>query len=142
MLTYSDVIRNSLNKYEGFIRELHRISSTVEKEGYCARSRVHEVKELASKLGIKKLGIAFCIGLSNEAKAIVKYFEDDGFEVYSVCCKCGGVDKMWIGLSEDQKLIPGSHESMCNPLTQAELLNHVGTELNVVVGLCVGHDAF
>ena len=29
---------------------------------------------------------------------------------------------------------------MCNPIAQAELLNHVGTEFNVVVGLCIGHD--
>ena len=31
-------------------------------------------------------------------------------------------------------------ETVCNPLYQAELLNRAGTELNVVVGLCVGHD--
>lgn len=140
MLTYGDIIKNSLSKYEGFIKELHRASSIVEKEGYCIWPRVREVRELASRLGIRRVGVAFCIGLSNEAKAVVKYFEDNGFEVYSVCCKCGGVDKTWVGLTEDQKLVPRSHESMCNPVAQAELLNYVGTELNVVVGLCVGHD--
>jgi uncharacterized metal-binding protein len=51
-----------------------------------------------------------------------------------------GIDKTVIGLREEDKLRPGTHESMCNPVTQAELLNHVGTELNIVVGLCVGHD--
>lgn len=30
---------------------------------------------------------------------------------------------------------------MCNPIAQAELLNEVGTEMNIIVGLCVGHDA-
>lgn len=30
---------------------------------------------------------------------------------------------------------------MCNPITQAEILNDAGTEFNVLVGLCVGHDA-
>ena len=30
---------------------------------------------------------------------------------------------------------------MCNPLLQAEILNHEETELNIVLGLCVGHDA-
>ena len=29
----------------------------------------------------------------------------------------------------------------CNPILQAKLLNKIGTDLNVVVGLCVGHDS-
>ena len=31
-------------------------------------------------------------------------------------------------------------EVMCNPIGQAEILNEAGTEFNVVMGLCVGHD--
>jgi uncharacterized metal-binding protein len=42
---------------------------------------------------------------------------------------------------DDQKIRPGGHESMCNPIAQAELLNRAGCELNVVLGLCVGHDS-
>ena len=30
---------------------------------------------------------------------------------------------------------------MCNPLLQAEILNQEKTDLNIVLGLCVGHDA-
>jgi uncharacterized metal-binding protein len=30
---------------------------------------------------------------------------------------------------------------MCNPIAQAELLNRAGCELNIVLGLCVGHDS-
>ena len=30
---------------------------------------------------------------------------------------------------------------MCNPVSQAMLLNRAGCELNVVMGLCVGHDS-
>ena len=30
---------------------------------------------------------------------------------------------------------------MCNPIMQAKLLNKEKTDLNVVVGLCVGHDS-
>ena len=30
---------------------------------------------------------------------------------------------------------------MCNPAGQATLLNEAGTELNIICGLCVGHDA-
>ena len=28
----------------------------------------------------------------------------------------------------------------CNPVLQAEILNREGTELNIMVGLCIGHD--
>lgn len=29
---------------------------------------------------------------------------------------------------------------MCNPIGQAMALNEAGTELNILMGLCVGHD--
>ena len=32
-------------------------------------------------------------------------------------------------------------EVMCNPAGQAELLNEAETDLNILCGLCVGHDA-
>ncbi|MEM0015107.1 MAG: DUF1847 domain-containing protein [Zestosphaera sp.] len=140
MVVYPEVVQNALSRYSGFVEEIHRTASLVEKEGYCTWPRLREIVEFARKLGLRRLGVAFCIGLSSEAEQVVKYFESKGFEVYSVCCKCGGVDKTRVGLSEDQKLTPGTHESMCNPVVQADLLNAVGTELNVVVGLCVGHD--
>ena len=31
--------------------------------------------------------------------------------------------------------------AMCNPILQARLLNEAHTDLNVVIGLCVGHDS-
>ena len=30
---------------------------------------------------------------------------------------------------------------MCNPILQAKILNEEKTDLNVMMGLCVGHDA-
>ena len=30
---------------------------------------------------------------------------------------------------------------MCNPVGQAQLLNDAVTQLNIICGLCVGHDA-
>ena len=35
---------------------------------------------------------------------------------------------------------PGNFEAFCNPILQAEILNKAGTELNIIMGLCVGHD--
>ena len=61
-----------------------------------------------------------------------------GFEVFGVACKAGAVDKTAVGID------PACHavgKNMCNPIFQAKRLNREGTELNIVVGLCVGHDS-
>ena len=64
-----------------------------------------------------------------------------GLQVVSVICKTGGVDKGVCGIPEEHKLRPGQHESMCNPIAQARLLNEQGTQFNIALGLCVGHDS-
>ena len=46
-----------------------------------------------------------------------------------------------MGLADSQKVRPGHFEPMCNPISQAELLNRHGCELTVLMGLCVGHDS-
>jgi len=68
-------------------------------------------------------------------------FEAHGFHVDSVCCKVGSIPKEDIGLADEEKIRPGQFEALCNPIGQAKLLNEAGTELNVAVGLCVGHDS-
>jgi uncharacterized metal-binding protein len=51
------------------------------------------------------------------------------------------VDKTAHGVPAKYK-IKGKNkfEAACNPLLQAELLNRAGTDFNVLVGLCIGHD--
>ncbi len=44
-------------------------------------------------------------------------------------------------MRDEDKFHPVTFEAMCNPLSQAELLNDAGCELNIVLGLCVGHDS-
>ena len=124
-----------------FVREVARASALVESEGYCRWTRVEEIVALARRLGFRKLGIATCISFVDLARTLSAILESHGFEVASVACKNGGVPKEAIGLRDDEKIRPGGHESMCNPIAQAELLNEAGTELNVVLGLCVGHDS-
>jgi len=63
------------------------------------------------------------------------------FEMISVVCKTGAVPKEALGLSDKDKVRPGRFEAICNPIAQAELLNKSGTELNIILGLCVGHDS-
>ena len=118
-----------------------RASAQVEGLFYGKLTRVEEIIEFARRIDAKKIGIATCAGLIEEAKIFAAILSAKGFEHYSAICKVGGVDKTEIGILEEHKIRPGSHESMCNPILQARLLNYHKTDLNVVVGLCVGHDS-
>jgi len=141
MNMYPEIIERAIIEYQNeFVKRVHFLATLIEKEGYCVWPRIRETIELCRRLGVNKVGIAFCIGLSEEAYRLQKILENWGLNVYSVVCKYGSVDKTFIGIDEKDKLEPGVHEAMCNPVAQALILNHVGTELNIVVGLCVGHD--
>ena len=105
------------------------------------KTRVEEIIEFARKLNFQKLGVAFCGGLFTEGRIFVKILEKHGFEVVSVCCKVGGVPKEFLSLAEDEKVRVGRYETMCNPIAQAEILNEAGTDFNILIGLCVGHDS-
>jgi len=120
------------------VARLHRAAAAIEARHYCAEPRIREVILFAKELGIRKLGLAFCVGLADEATIIEDIFSAD-FDVVSVCCKVAGLSKASVGLEQIHP--EASHEVMCNPSGQASLLNDAGTELNVLCGLCVGHDA-
>lgn len=105
------------------------------------KPRILEIAEFAKKMDYKRLGLIFCGGLAREAVAISDYFEKKGFEVISVICKAGCVPKEDIGLSDEEKVFRGSHESMCNPIFQAMVVNEENVDFNILVGLCVGHDS-
>ncbi|MBA2850752.1 putative metal-binding protein [Methanococcus maripaludis] len=116
-------------------------SALVESEGYCKLTRIEETILFAKKMNYKKLGIAFCTGLSNEAKILQDIFLNHDFDVESVVCKCGSIPKEFIKITENEKVHKGEYEAMCNPIGQALFLNETKTDLNIILGLCVGHDS-
>ncbi|HLI62360.1 MAG TPA: DUF1847 domain-containing protein [Terriglobales bacterium] len=116
-------------------------SARTESSGYCRRTRVEEIMAFARRIGATRLGIAHCIGLIAEAKLAREIFLQNGFEVEAICCKVGSIEKGKIGLKEEEKIHPGEFEAACNPVAQAELLARAGTQLNILIGLCVGHDS-
>lgn len=120
------------------IKEIMHNAAEVEYEGYGVYPRVQEVAEFAKGMGFKKIGIATCVGLINETRALAKVLRGYGFEVYGIGCKVGAVPKTEVGIDEKCNAIG---VNMCNPILQAKLLNEEKTELNVVMGLCVGHDS-
>jgi uncharacterized metal-binding protein len=105
------------------------------------KTRIQETGEFAHKMGYRRLGVAFCAGLHDEARALVDILEAQGFDVVSVVCKVGATPKEAIGLRDDQKVRVGEFEPMCSPIAQAAILNAEKTEFNILVGLCVGHDS-
>jgi len=117
---------------------VHRAASAIEARHYCEATRLSETRLFARELGCRRLGLAFCIGLEEEARYISDFLSRE-FEVVSVCCKTGGIAKSDRELEQiypERKL-----EVMCNPAGQAQLMNDAGTDLNILCGLCVGHDA-
>lgn len=115
--------------------------SSIEAIGYCEWPRLKETIELCKRMDYKRIGLAFCRGLHSEAKTIAQILRSHGLEVVSVACKTGATPKEAVGIKKEHKINPDKHESMCNPIAQAKLLNDQDTEFNIVVGLCVGHDS-
>ena len=137
-----EAVRIGVARYDDpEIKEFARVASIVEAEGYCRWTRVEEIVEFAKRMKYQRIGICHCIGSIDLAYVFGCILESHGFTVVSVCCKTGGVPKEDIGLEDSEKVRPGGHETMCNPISQAEVLNHAKTDFNVVLGLCVGHDS-
>ena len=123
-------------QYQGRELEMMQAAACTEGRYYLKLTRLEESVEFAKLLGTKKIGLAFCIGLAEEAKLIEAYFAKF-FEAHSVFCKVCAIEKDKLGL---EPIKDGAKEVMCNPKVQAAILNKEETELNFTVGLCVGHD--
>ena len=132
----ADVHRDIYNDEK--IARIHKAAAAIEARHYCKETRLREVILFAKEMDFNRVGLAFCIGLASEAKVIEKILSRD-FEVVSVCCKACGINKRTFKL---EQISPESDEEiMCNPAGQAGLLNRAGSNLNIICGLCVGHDA-
>lgn len=117
-------------------RRMLTVASRLEAEYYMKLTRVEELIHFSREMGYTRLGLAFCVGLSREAKDIA-FILGKHCKVHSTCCKICGVDKKEFAIPN---VDPGRYEAACNPIGQAKYLKEAGTELNVIVGLCVGHD--
>jgi len=118
-----------------------RAAAEIEGLYYGKATRVEEIVLFAKRIGAERIGVATCRGLIEEARIFVKLLRAKVLEPYTVACKVGSVDKREIGVAEEARLQKDAYEAMCNPVLQAQLLNAKKTELNVLVGLCVGHDS-
>ncbi|MGI6095183.1 MAG: DUF1847 domain-containing protein [Lachnospiraceae bacterium] len=134
-----EVLQDAMKCYEEEENRRSMVAAAeVEHDFYCQYTRVQEIIAYAKKMGMKKLGIATCVGLIHESRILANILRRHGFEVYGIACKAGVQKKRDLGIPERCDEIG---ENICNPILQAKVLNDAKTELNIVMGLCVGHDS-
>jgi uncharacterized metal-binding protein/predicted Fe-Mo cluster-binding NifX family protein len=116
--------------------EAARDISTEKERTLC---RLSELIYFCLDMKYEKIGVAFCVDLLEATDILVRVLRRF-FDVHPICCKVGGktVSDPW------STSTPGGNtdysEISCNPQGQAEALNRIGTDLNVLVGLCMGAD--
>lgn len=150
---HADLATDVLKEYTtGENAEFAKQASLQEKDGYSnrelgyakvrpAKPRIEEILDFIGRMGYRKIGMAFCLGLRKEAKIVENLFSSRGLEMVSAICKVGRTSKEHIGLTVSDHVGQCDFETMCNPILQAGVLNHENTEFNVLLGLCVGHDS-
>jgi len=149
---HPEVIAEAFELYRGESEEAKMAAVAARVEGLCYQpvpgsdavnarwTRVEDTVAFAKLMGYRKIGIATCIGLLEESDRLSVILDAQGFESHSVCCKAGSIDKVELGIAEEEKVRPGTFEPACNPVAQAEICNRIGTDLNIIMGLCIGHD--
>ncbi|ORJ59777.1 DUF1847 domain-containing protein [Geothermobacter hydrogeniphilus] len=149
---HAEIIREAFESYRGddFDARLARMAAKV--EGLCYQpvpgsdavnarwTRVEDTIALCRLMGFKKIGIATCIGLLDETRRLSEILAAQGLEPFSACCKAGSIDKLDLNLKEENKVRPNTFEPACNPIAQARICNAEQTDMNIIMGLCVGHD--
>lgn len=103
-------------------------------------TRLEESIDFARRSGYRSLGVAFCKMVKKDAEAVTKRLREEGFTVHSVMCRTGAISDEILEREGEQFIGQKGYETMCNPIGQAAVLKDAGTEFNLVMGLCVGHD--
>jgi uncharacterized metal-binding protein len=146
------LINDAFDEYRGSSEDAKIARVAAQVEGMCYQptpgkdtinarwTRVEDTIAFAKLMKYQRIGIATCIGLLDETNRLALILRAQGFEPLSVCCKAGSKDKLELGITEADKVRPGTFEPACNPIAQARLLNTAQTDMNIIVGLCVGHD--
>jgi len=111
---------NEIYETDERVKKSYEAGTALKAEGKGQWTRIQEVLGYIKHLGIEKIGLAYCAGLATEADALTEIFAGNGIELSRIACQVGGKG--------------------CNPIGQALTLNEAGTDLNIVMGLCMGHD--
>ena len=149
---HDELIKESFDLYKEDSEDARIAKVATRVEGMCYQSelgsetinarwtRVEDTIAFAKLMDYKRIGIATCIGLLEETNRLAEILNAQGLEPLSICCKTGSRDKLDLGVEEADKVRPSTFEPACNPVAQARLMNEAKTDMNIIVGLCVGHD--
>ncbi len=103
---------------EGDSRDLLTRAALVEARGYCRWTRLREVAEFARLMGSKKIGLPHCPDMAPEARRVASF--------------------LW---EADLEPVLPPPSSFCDPVGQERAFSIEGTNLNVLTGMCVVHEA-
>ncbi len=142
-ISYAELLEEAKHKLKENenLRTAQNVARTWQNLG--KRSRIEMLILFAKFEGFRKLGLAFCASLGEEARFFTNLLLNEGFEVASVCCMCGALSSEDVELPEKDKYLGnlvGSRQPQCNPIGQAMLLNAQKCDLNILLGHCVGDD--
>jgi len=134
---HPDVLEKARDEYrkDENIR-IYEAACIVGAENNGFRPRVEEALHFAKQMNFSKIGFAACVAFEAEMAVIRDLFTREGCSVVCAGCQIGSDS------AEDRQVphLKGYPNEHCNPIAQAEFLNAEGTELNFIVGLCLGHD--
>lgn len=100
--------------------------------------RVREIVSFAREAKAERIGIASCVSFLTETKLLAEILRAEGFEVVDAMCRIGSIRRVEAGAcGEDEAR---ADAVTCNPYMQADVLNQSGTDINIIMGLCIGHD--
>ncbi len=133
----TNIKEEAQSKYTGEVLKSMKTAASIESRYYMEKNRLEELIIYAKEMNYSHLGLAFCIGLEKEAEVLSGILSKH-FTITSVCCKVCGIEKSEFDLERLHN--DNRTESTCNPIGQAMVLNQAETQLNVVLGLCMGHD--
>jgi len=120
--------QDCLALYDDQDRQLMQLASAAKMRG---ADRIEEIVRFVSTAGLQKVGIAHCVAMNREANALEQRLQQT-VEVAKVDCKICRIPAA--------ALVEGDRGISCNPVGQAISLAEQGTELNIAMGLCLGHD--
>jgi uncharacterized metal-binding protein len=134
---YLEVIERATSEYgKPNVISLYKAASVVGEHNEGMTPRIEEALLLAKELKLKRVGFAACVSMGWELDKLMKLFTKEGFDVFTAGCQIGGVSAESRGVPEVKDCV----RSLCNPIAQAEILNTEDTQLNYILGLCIGHD--
>ncbi len=135
---FPEIVEGTKTEYStSDVIDIYKAAGSVVAKGYGRWPRIQEAVEFAKNLKLSKIGIASCVGLIRELGMISELFIGAGFDTISVACQIGKISPEARGVIVDSKDFRGGY---CNPIAQAEILNRENTQLNFMIGLCLGHD--